>query len=69
MFEIIKEHPNTGYEMLAHTSHLKHSRLDAAFAIEEIRNKAGAPFNPDVVEAYINIWKREGPKLLSKHSA
>ncbi|WP_237163456.1 HD-GYP domain-containing protein [Paenibacillus sp. BIHB 4019] len=119
-FEIIKEHPNTGYEMLSHISHLKRSgildmilhhherfdgrgypsrigqseipiaarimavadtfdamtskrvyrgELDVEFAIEEIRKNAGTQFDPDVVEAFMNIWKREGPKLLSKYSA
>ncbi|SFB34932.1 HD domain-containing protein [Cohnella sp. OV330] len=119
-FEIIKQHPLTGYAMLNHISHLKRSgildmilhhherfdgrgypsrighsnipiaarimavadtfdamtsrrvyrgELDISFAIEEIRKHAGTQFDPDVVKAFLNIWQREGPQILSKHAA
>ncbi|WP_338553218.1 hypothetical protein [Paenibacillus sp. KS-LC4] len=43
--------------------------LDVAFAIEEIQKNAGTQFDPDVVNAFLNIWQREGTRLLSKYSA
>ena len=43
--------------------------LDVEFAIEEVRKNAGTQFDPDVVKAFMNIWQREGPQLLSKYSA
>ncbi|CAM4397674.1 HD-GYP domain-containing protein (c-di-GMP phosphodiesterase class II) [Paenibacillus endophyticus] len=42
--------------------------LDIGYAIAEIQKNAGTQFDPQVVHAFINIWNREGTKLLPKYA-